>query len=298
MNIEKITYRGWKDCVLITNETIQLIVTTQVGPRIIFLGYRDGNNLFYEHPDQIGTTGGSEWKIYGGHRLWCAPEDRIRTYVPDNFPILFESGDDYVRFIAPVEDVGIRKTIEIKLPDMAARAVINHIVENTSTNPIELAPWGISVMRPGGVAIVPHNINRSDQLLPTHSLSLWNYSRLSDHRWTWGDQFILLKQDPLAITQQKFGCQNEYGWAGYAVDNQLFVKRFDWDALAKYPDYGSNCEVFTNPLILEIETLGPLCRVDPGKSVSHQEVWEIHSNVEMPWSEADVEKWVMLLVQG
>ena len=29
-----------------------------------------------------GKTGGSEWHIYGGHRLWHAPEVMPRTYYP------------------------------------------------------------------------------------------------------------------------------------------------------------------------------------------------------------------------
>ena len=30
--------------------------------------------LFKEYDEQMGKTGGDEWRIYGGHRLWIAPE--------------------------------------------------------------------------------------------------------------------------------------------------------------------------------------------------------------------------------
>jgi len=272
------------------------VVTTQVGPRIIHLSFVDGTNLLYQDPETLGSTGGDAFRLYGGHRFWRAPEILDTTYIPDNFPVKVEGRGEAVRFIAPVEKSGIEKTIEISLYTSAAKATINHILVNRGEQEQTQALWALTMMKVGGTAIVPHSLDRSEQFPPTHGLALWNYSRMSDPRWTWGDRYILLRQDPKAGTPQKVGVQNEYGWAAYAVDDQLFVKKIDWNHGADTPDYSCNYEIFTNKKFLEVETLGQTCTLQPGSSAAHRETWELHKNVAMPNNDGDVEQWIVPLV--
>ena len=46
--LEKTEYAGWKNCVRLSNGEIELVVTTDVGPRVIRLGFVGGQNLFKE----------------------------------------------------------------------------------------------------------------------------------------------------------------------------------------------------------------------------------------------------------
>ena len=80
-------FHGWKNNLRLTNGEVELIVTLDVGPRVIRYGYVDGPNVFKEYEDQLGKSGEVEWQIRGGHRLWVAPEDLTRTYAPDNQPV-------------------------------------------------------------------------------------------------------------------------------------------------------------------------------------------------------------------
>ena len=290
MKIEKISYHGWQNCFQLSNGRIKLIVTADVGPRIIFCGFMDGENLFYENTEQVGTTGGDAWKTYGGHRLWCSPEDEVTTYAPDNFPVEVQQYPQRVRFIAPVEATGIQKVIEISLSDEFNRAVITHLIINRASAPLTFAPWALTVMRSGGMAIIPHNLDYPHQLLPTHSFALWGYTQMSDPRWSWGDRYIFLRQDPKAATPQKCGINNKYGWAGYAVNGQLFVKRFGYQPDAAYPDFNCNFEAYTNSAILELESLGPLRVLEPGANITHMEEWTLFKNIKLPASEAEVDK--------
>ncbi|HEX7555254.1 MAG TPA: hypothetical protein VF338_01425, partial [Leptolinea sp.] len=84
IKIDKIPYAGWKNCIRIDNSIIEIIATCDVGPRIISCKFTGKENLFYENPVEIGTTGSHDWVAYGGHRLWAAPELPKRTYYPDN----------------------------------------------------------------------------------------------------------------------------------------------------------------------------------------------------------------------
>ena len=45
--------------------------------------------MFKEFPDQLGLTKSDKWLLFGGHRLWHAPE-AARTYYPDFEPVLVQ----------------------------------------------------------------------------------------------------------------------------------------------------------------------------------------------------------------
>ena len=108
--LEHLTYGGWANCYRLANESIELIVTTDVGPRIIRFGVRGGANEFAEFPADLGKTGGDVWRPYGGHRFWHAPELKPRTYFPDNAPVTLQRVDNFVRVMQPTEaGSGIQK---------------------------------------------------------------------------------------------------------------------------------------------------------------------------------------------
>jgi hypothetical protein len=71
---ENFEYKGWKKCIRLRREEVELIITTEVGPRIISFSFIDGRNIFAQYVDQLGKKGQDSWNIYGGHRFWHAPE--------------------------------------------------------------------------------------------------------------------------------------------------------------------------------------------------------------------------------
>jgi len=84
VTVERVDYRGWKNNLRLGNGDTELIVTLDVGPRILSYRLQGGRNVFKEYQDQLGGSGEPEWMIRGGHRLWASPEDPARTYAPDN----------------------------------------------------------------------------------------------------------------------------------------------------------------------------------------------------------------------
>src|SRR6266851_3412878 len=85
--VDKVEYHGWKNNLRLSNGEAELIITLDVGPRIISYRLAGGKNVFKNYEDQLGKTGEKEWQIRGGHRLWAGPEDLTRTYAPDNGPV-------------------------------------------------------------------------------------------------------------------------------------------------------------------------------------------------------------------
>lgn len=298
---EKVPYKGWSNCYRLANDQVELVVTADVGPRVIRFGFVDGPNMFANFEEMLGKSGESEWCNRGGHRLWAAPEINPRTYFPDNDPVTVEAHDGFVRFIPPVEDVnGIAKEIDIALDPTKAFATVTHRIRNTGVWPIELSVWALSVMDQGGVCILPLPPRGSHEgnLLPVNTLTFWAYTNMADPRWTWGQKYVLLRQDPNATTPQKVGAMITERWGAYAVHDGLFVKTFPaYDPDLAYADMGCNVETFTNNAMLELETLAPLAMLNPGEAAEHVETWSLFPNVPQPANDGDVERTVLPLVK-
>src|ERR1700744_4347120 len=84
--IQEISFAGWKRNLRLRGKTTELIITLDVGPRILRYAFHDDKNVFVEFPKQLGQSGESKWLIRGGHRFWTAPEGK-HSYTPDNAPV-------------------------------------------------------------------------------------------------------------------------------------------------------------------------------------------------------------------
>lgn len=288
VTIQQIPYRGWENCLQITNGIVDLVITVDVGPRIIRYGLQGKENEMCEIESEMGLTKGDEWRIYGGHRLWHSPESRSRTYEPDNSPVSWEKIPDGIKTIQDVEPLtGIKKEMEISLSPDTSRIHILHRLTNKGPWSIELSVWSITALAPGGKEIIPQT-QKDTGLLPNRCLSLWPYTRMNDHRIQWGEKYFILKQDPKVKGSLKFGIPNEKGWAAYFNHNHLFVKYYRHNSTAEYPDFGSSYETYTNDFMLEMETLSPLTLLEPENQVQHRETWELFDNVPEPPDEENV----------
>lgn len=301
--LEKISFKGWENCYKLSSNFVELIVTADVGPRIIHFSFPGDNNMFAEIPEQMGQTGGDEWQIYGGHRFWHAPEAFPRTYFPDNVPVEIRKIGDVVRVTQGTEaTTGLQKELDISLSPNNSRVKVVHRLYNHNVWPVELAPWALSVMAPGGTAVLPlptGGEHSDDNLLPTANLVMWSYTRLNDPRWTWGNEYILLRQDANATTAQKIGANNVHGWAGYVRNGRFFLKTFaPYDPKQTYPDNGSSTELFTEARFLEVESLGPLVMLQPGKSVEYTEKWYLFPDIQTPTNDAEVNEYVLPKVKA
>jgi hypothetical protein len=292
VEMEKVNYLGQPNCYRLSNGTVEAIVTTDVGPRILRYGFMGGENVLGEYPDLKVTSELGEWTAYGGHRLWTAPEAMPRTYCPDSLPVESQIlGDRTIRLLQPVEPkTAIQKELEVTLDAKSSLLSVRHGITNRGLWDVELAPWAITIMRYGGMTILPQEPFRShdEYLLPARPMTLWHYTDLSDPRWTFGKNFIRLQTDDTLDAPQKVGIANKQGWAGYWRNETLFLKRVQYQKDARYPDYGCNVETFTAGAFVELETLGPLERLEPGQSAVHHELWSLHANVDLGSSEASL----------
>lgn len=217
----------------------------------------------------------------GGHRLWHAPERMPRTYIPDEGELTITNLPDGVILEAQTEaGTGIRKRIEIRLAAGQPSVTLTHSLFNDGLWAVELAPWAISQFRLGGTAILPMPIGNVDPtgLLPNRQLTFWPYTRINDPRLKLCDDFVLFHAD--ALPPFKIGYFNPHGWLAYYVDGILFRKTFSARTEVTYPDNNCNAELFCNDHFVELESLGPLTKLEPGKSINHMETWDIFTNLD------------------
>lgn len=290
--MEKISYGGWKNCYRLANSKIELIVTADVGPRIIHFGFINGKNMFKQYPDQMGVTSSDEWLNFGGHRLWHAPESQPRTYYPDLEPVLVqEINNGLIVTQKPEPTTGIQKQIQITLSPDKPEVKLVHNLFNHNLWAIEAAPWSISVMAPGGVAILPLPPRGPHPkfLLPTSRIAIWPYTDLSDPRYNFLEKYILIKQNISLDKPQKIGVFASDGWAAYANHNCYFIKQVPIQFQGEYPDMGVNYEVFTDHEMLELEALGPIESIPPKGKIDHLENWTLIPDVQQPKSEQEIE---------
>ena len=300
MAIQVVEYKGWKRNIRLSNPLVELIVTLDVGPRVIHFGFNGSANFFGEFSEQLGRSGESIWMLRGGHRLWVAPENKPLTYELDNEPIDFEEIPDGVRLVQkPGPLSGLVKSLEIRMMPSRAQVRLTHVLTNANTTPVSCAPWALSVMSQRGLAILPLPplVSHDERCTPNQNWSLWSYTDPADPRLKLGSRYILLRQDP-ARGPIKLGLAQKEGWVAHLLGGQLFVKRFEHVVDVVYPDGNVNFEVYADERILEMETLGPLVRLEPGQSARHEERWHAFNNVPECSSEREIDRCVLPLIQG
>jgi hypothetical protein len=301
--IERLTFLGLPNCYQLSNGTVNLIVSTEVGPRLLYYGFCGAENMLGEYPDLSTPTELGDWKPWGGHRLWVAPEEMPQSYAPDNSPIGFDIvGEDGIHLMQPTDKAGFEKEMTIELAQSGTQVSILHRLTNRNHSTLRVVPWAITILRGGGVTLIPQEPFRShdDCLVPARSIVLWYFTDLNDPRLTLGPKFLRLRTDKGRPHPQKIGAANRQGWCAYHHDatGMLLVKTFSCKEGATYPDFGANVETYSAGDYMEVETLGPLQDLQPGASTEHTELWHLFRGVKIGTSDDEIEAAILPLLRG
>jgi hypothetical protein len=286
--VKKMSSHGWNNNLLLHNDKIELLITLDVGPRIIRLAPLGGDNVFKEYQEQLGQSGETSWKIRGGHRFWISPESSESgyTYATDNEAVSYEElGDNRLLFhSAANRKDGWEKELEVHLHASEGQVTLTHRIRALQDLDYDIAPWGLSVMAPGGLAILPQAPlgTHPKDLQPNRRLILWPYTDLQDSRYHWGHPNILVQQRP-EQGPTKFGFLHQSKWVGYQLGDTLFAKSISYQEGADYPDLGVNFELFSNQDMLELESVAPLCRLHKGQICEHHETWILQKITSPDW---------------
>ncbi|HWD00043.1 MAG TPA: hypothetical protein VG456_24960 [Candidatus Sulfopaludibacter sp.] len=301
VSIEKTNFRGWPNSYRISNGTVEAIVTGDVGPRVMRYAFVGGQNLFKEFDSQMGKSGEPDWQPRGGHRVWIAPEDPVRSYAPDNDAVRIDIDGGVLEATQAVEPLtGLEKKIICKMQPEGSQIEVIHQIRNAGATDCKIAAWTLTMMAPGGAGIhgFPPRGTHPEVLAPTNPLVMWAFTNLADPRWRLLQKYLVLLQDPKNSVPQKLGSFHPRTWGAYLLHGELFVKRTTAPAPPdQYPDFGCSFETFTNADFLELETLGPIATLHPGDSLTHTEQWSLHRDVRLDaWTDAELDRAILPVV--
>lgn len=250
-------------------------IPLQFGIRIGFVSFDGSENLLFEQPlTMTDLTTPQGWRIYGGHRLWIAPEGE-HDYFPDNQPVRYELTENGV-IVSQQPDAWLQMEKRIQLEFISENALkVTHIVRNTAPTTRRCALWSITSMAGGGEEKIPMRF-REGGYDPLHRISMWDYTNLGDERVTYTKEMLTLRHKPTG-KKYKIGVGHPAGPVTYTNKGVVFEKSFDIKLDADYPDGNVSFETFMGDHMLEVESLSPLQEILPQQEGFHCETWTFYN---------------------
>ncbi len=232
-------------------------------------------NLFAETPDLGWETPLGRYDLVGGHRLWVAPEHAGRAAVPDGQGLVVEEDGPGVRLRGPVEPAtGLERSITVRLDPLTPTMELRHEIRNAGDVVVELAPWAISQVPLSGAVLLPQPIASAvPDVRPNRTVVLWPSTSWEDERLALSDGLIAVRG--VAGPPLKVGTFSAGGCVGYLCGDVLVVRHFQPAPGFAHADLGCNVEAYGCPSYQELEILGPVEQLEPGRSAVLTEHWEL-----------------------
>ncbi len=266
-------------CWEIRNQLVSVWLSADFGPRVLGLSYEGSENLLAHLPEaKIEGFGRETYWLRGGHRLWYGPERPETTYIPDDRPPQVKEIHGGLEFIQQIDQPsGIQKSWQIRLAPEAPRVEIDHCLTNCGDKAYELAPWAITMLPPGGIGLLPFQEEEVDEhgLWPNRQLVFWPYTDVCSSHLKITNQGVFVTAD-LKEGALKIGAPNPLGWIAYRHNHLVFIKQSLYQKGAKYLDQGASHQIYCNPDMIELESLGTLVQLSPGESSDHKEIWSVY----------------------
>jgi len=289
------SYKHYGKCVKLENDEIEVLVTAEVGPRIIYFAAKGGENLFFNDDNDANVDRSpflkelfgeeAEYHFYGGHRMWLAPQYQVHTESPDNEPCEVEIIGNAVTLTCPeAKVIGFISSMKVEIDDNKPEIKVTCSFTNTSDEPKKNAVWQITQCPNGGVGFYPFLppfkmrkpfnemtlADFSQPILPSTSLVMFLGS-LADPRLKIDDDYITLSTSNEKQRPIKIGMPQKQGFAMFA--NKGYMLRFDFEhkPYGEYTDYSCSFESYTSPAFTEVEVLGELLEYKKGETISHTE---------------------------
>jgi len=296
IKIKNITYKKWKKAVEISNLEIKIIVIPETG-RIIYFGFLNAENIFYENEDLAGIkfkvgdyfTENKEKKApnVGGNRVLPCSEDyhHLLTgsrHIPDPF---INASCYSVEFISngvvlesPISNllgIQIKRTITIHKEgtqvDIQQELIKKQAAKSHKLEKIPLTIWSLSKIKTPNISFT--SIADLSIFKDGFTISKWpDAKNYAEENASVHNNILSLKSSDKF--PQKIGLDARKWVAGYLNDT-LFIEQFCFDEKAIYPDTGTSVTIFGNHLFTELECLSPERMLSVGEKISYNLNWSL-----------------------
>ena len=271
MKIEPTSFGPWQQAHRLTHDNVELIVVSEIGPRILSLRVNGGENLLFV--DEDGLSRG-EWRIYGGHRVWLGPETEA-SYAPDNAACDVSTEGGVLTIAGPEDPLShLQKHLRIA----AAGPGRFSVTSGLSSNSEMLMPavvWALTCVRPDARIFFPWGQPGNWEMKKICYWKAWggtHASTVTSSQWQPGEDLFVI--DPTG-EEGKCGTSGCEGWLGanFPAAGASFFKRFQYQLGREYVDDGCAIQCYTCANFIEMETLSPQQILLPGERLEHEEIW-------------------------
>lgn len=299
ITIKNKKYKGWKKSIEISNSEIRIILVPEIG-RIMYYGFVEGENIFYENQEFEGRAFSSgdyykkDSKIQapnvGGNRVLPCSEEYFHLltgsrHVPDPFinassykATYLDNGVILESPISKLLGIQIKRTITISDQGSEVKIEQELIKKTTAQNQeiekIPLTIWSLSKIKTPNISYLPiqdNSIFKNGFMIP-----VWPDSKNN------AISNVKVNADLLQIQSsenlpQKVGADSKKWVAGF-LEKQVFVEQFNFDEELResYPDQGTSVTIFGNNLFTELECLSPEKTLSIGEKISYDLYWSLH----------------------
>jgi hypothetical protein len=282
---------GYSDCVVLNNQNTQVIITGALGCRVLEFS-RNGKNALLTNLRHNGvqwTSGPKPFEPSGGRfdigpELNAPPHEKIRL---GTWHCKESTGQTSVwqSPLSEKKDFEVQRKFELDSKRSLLR--ITQTVWNRSPVSLRLQHWGRGWFRPDGEVIIPLRPEKLRRFPKGYVQYLtgsqgWQVQLLpEDPAFSIQGNFLLVKPLP-HFSKNSMECGEP--WSAYRMPKSdlLLIQRFPIKLTAAQPEIvGGNFNICFNKWFCEMEPLGPEELVQPGKSFSFTEEWELVDGAEM-----------------
>ena len=275
--VEQVQYHGWA-AYRLSNKSVELIFVPKLG-RIMRFAEIGSENLLWENPalagkEPIPPTESKDWQNYGGDKTWPAPQE-IWNWPPDptidpGSHTVAVKGDHLLVTGGVSAKHNIRFQREIWLDKSAPVAIMRNTMTNTAKEMQKWSVWQITQVKEPDWTAIPSNPGGGYVKMMEGEASPGVLAETKNG--------VLVRRDKL-----------KPGKIGSTATDRVVASKFGKstfhsrvlpgkDDKGDFPDKGCRQEIYWNndPLpYVEMELLGPILPIKPGKSIEMVVEWRI-----------------------
>jgi hypothetical protein len=271
---------GYTGCIQLENADVRIILDPNCGGRVLEYSYR-GKSVIYMDPAQDG------WMLGGAGRRSIDPSGGRCDIGPEGIVTRHNdlwlgkwkaeiTGARSARLTSVADTTsGFQLVRDFKLDKNSSLITFTQTIRNVSAAPKTTFHWGRTFVEGNGICIVP--LTQWSRFPLKYVMygpgMLVNYRPRANPNVSVRDAHFIVTGAP---EQPQFGFDTSAGWLAYITrSNLLFVKRFTTFPDRMYGEVPASTVVIWYNLdqMCELEPMGPLETIKPGKSVSFTEQW-------------------------
>jgi len=274
--VKLITERLYPGCIELSNDSVRVVLEPNLGGRVLAYELK-GKNVLYVDDSQDGLIYEGKNLHPSGGRCDIGPEKTVPAH-----PLLYlgkwqarVTGDREAEMISQKDSVtGVQLIRKFRLAKSGSRLEFTQVIKNVSHSTKSYCHWSRTFVKGSGISLAPLNPQSRypKKYIVYGPGNIMNFMPESEVSIRIREGILEILAPP---SQPKIVTDTEQGWLAYITqDNQLFIKKYPVYPSRIYGEMAASTAcVYYKPLYCEIEPIGPMETIAPGKESTFTEYW-------------------------